>query len=557
SFVYQVCDPDGACDNATFSLKVTPVNDPPELSARDFVTNEDEPIRQQFDVADPDSTNVEVRLLTLPRSGSVDNLDPASGTYRYVPAPGYSGPDRFTIEACDREGSCVRKIVNVLVRPINDPPVTADISTNATSGIAVSLNLPAEDPEGAPVLYRLTSSPQHGDLIEFDPSTGGLTYRPDDDYTGPETISFEACDPEGACASAQVTVFVFSAGGGAESVCDGIIISEIAWSGTEASPEHEWIELRNIGTQPVDLRGWTLRWRPTDEPASWSAIPLQGVPLEARSDPLLQRTELNPYTVWVSFALSQPTFADHGIFERRSDEAVHGITAQVVYADASSDPDLLRLPDTGAVVELISPSGCLVDRVDPADDPLQPTGRRWIAGQAKPPATMERSIASAEAPSTDWHTHAGLFSAGEDAEGAPLRATAGAANAPSLAALAAVHPTETVNVPSATPLHLSLGMRISSLWRTEVSGFAVPRTETGSPGANLVLPVSITFIDDRATVPVDAVELTDASASVAEGGEPPTVSLLIDGLELPSGEWDLWLPISATEAVCLAIRTGS
>jgi hypothetical protein len=37
-----------------------------------------------------------------------------------------------------------------------------------------------------------------------------------------------------------------------------VVISEIAWGGTAASSTDEWIELANIGDQPVSLAGWQL-----------------------------------------------------------------------------------------------------------------------------------------------------------------------------------------------------------------------------------------------------------------------------------------------------------
>ena len=62
---------------------------------------------------------------------------------------------------------------------------------------------------------------------------------------------------------ADVTVGeAVAGGGGTDSECDGrIVISEIAWAGTAANSDDEWIELRNIGGEPVDVTGWVLRWR--------------------------------------------------------------------------------------------------------------------------------------------------------------------------------------------------------------------------------------------------------------------------------------------------------
>lgn len=39
---------------------------------------------------------------------------------------------------------------------------------------------------------------------------------------------------------------------------DKVIINEIAWMGTEVSTDDEWIELKNISSEPISLNGWQL-----------------------------------------------------------------------------------------------------------------------------------------------------------------------------------------------------------------------------------------------------------------------------------------------------------
>ena len=37
-----------------------------------------------------------------------------------------------------------------------------------------------------------------------------------------------------------------------------VVINEVAWGGTAASANHEWIELKNNTTTTIDLTGWRL-----------------------------------------------------------------------------------------------------------------------------------------------------------------------------------------------------------------------------------------------------------------------------------------------------------
>ena len=38
-----------------------------------------------------------------------------------------------------------------------------------------------------------------------------------------------------------------------------VVFSEIAWMGTVASANDEWVELSNVTDQPIDLTGWQIK----------------------------------------------------------------------------------------------------------------------------------------------------------------------------------------------------------------------------------------------------------------------------------------------------------
>src|SRR3989344_8724406 len=46
----------------------------------------------------------------------------------------------------------------------------------------------------------------------------------------------------------------------------GVVISEVAWMGTQSSHNEEWIELRNNTASSINLADWTLR-APDGSPA--------------------------------------------------------------------------------------------------------------------------------------------------------------------------------------------------------------------------------------------------------------------------------------------------
>ena len=124
-FDYTVCDSDGACANATVTVLVAMVNDPP-------VANDD-----SIDVAEDTATVLNVAANDSDIDG---NLDPASttaltqpgngtlvnngdGTFTYTPNLNYFGADGFSYQICDSDSVCTTATVSINVTAVNDAPI--------------------------------------------------------------------------------------------------------------------------------------------------------------------------------------------------------------------------------------------------------------------------------------------------------------------------------------------------------------------------------------------------------------------------------------------------
>ena len=148
-----------------------------------------------------------------------------------------------------------------------------------------------------------------------------------------------------------------------------ILISEIAWAGTLASANDEWIELYNPGSEAIDLSGWLL----TD-----------GGDIHLRLDAtILPR--------------------GYSLLERTDDTTILDLAADAIYTGS--------LRNTGEALWLEDPDGNVVDMVNEAAGP-------WPAGDAARRASMERSGAG-----DAWHTFTGCGGMGIDAGGNPVLGT--------------------------------------------------------------------------------------------------------------------------------------
>lgn len=132
-----------------------------------------------------------------------------------------------------------------------------------------------------------------------------------------------------------------------------VIINEVAWMGSVNNSNHEWIELKNISNERIDISGWHL----IDAGEQIHVV----IPEKTR-------------------------FVANGLYLlERGDDAVVGVSAHQEYTGA--------LANTNEALRLFTAACELVDEVVAKPD--------WPAGNSKEKRTLERSD------DLDWHTYAG------------------------------------------------------------------------------------------------------------------------------------------------------
>jgi len=156
-----------------------------------------------------------------------------------------------------------------------------------------------------------------------------------------------------------------------------VLINEIAWAGTVASANDEWIELHNPGPDPIDLAGWRLS---------------------------------DGGDIHVSLSGSLPGYS-YFLLERTDDTTVSDLGADRIYTGS--------LRNSGEQLELLGPGGEIVDTANSG-------GGGWPAGHADSRTSMERRGGTDL--SGDWASFSGYFGNGLDAAGNPIQGTPRQAN---------------------------------------------------------------------------------------------------------------------------------
>jgi gliding motility-associated-like protein len=226
-FTYRLCDgsvPD-QCDDATVSITVHPVNDPPVIAPFPVLeTKEDSLLQVCVSVTDVDGDIITYEAASNVKGGGAMVLDepPFNFCYIFTPSLNYNGESIWNISVNDGTVSVMEQ-VKIIVLPVNDPPVAANDYYTVRSGVDTAFNALTNDlPIVAPfkefydiyeadsvdnlTLTHILSGPFHG-TATFQPG-GAIQYKSNFMYTGPDSLRYRVCDSGNLCDTAVVFIEV-------------------------------------------------------------------------------------------------------------------------------------------------------------------------------------------------------------------------------------------------------------------------------------------------------------------------------------------------------------
>ncbi len=298
-----------------------------------------------------------------------------------------------------------------------------------------------------------------------------------------------------------------------------VVISEVAWAGTTADSNDEWIELHNNTNQPITLTGWTL-------------VAVDGTP---------------------SIALSG-TIAANGFFllERTDQNTIIDVTENQIYSGS--------LSNSGEALTLKDALGNTIDAANGNDG-------AWPAGDDTTHSSMERIHLSSADSDSNWATNDGIHRNGLDASSNSINGTPGASNSTLIA--------PTVNITNPTSVSLAYakqGASFSVSFTTDKAGsyeIKIDGTSCGagsaSAGANTktcTLPgLYSEGLKDIAVTVTDAATLTGLDTEVNALGVDNTSPHLI-GTAAPAANANGWnktgvtVTFSCTDPVSAGISSG-
>jgi len=234
SFTYVLANGILDSNEATVTLIVTPVNDPPVAAGNAYSIGEDGVLTVNAangvlaNDTDVEGSPLTAILVTGPQHGTLA-LN-AAGSFTYTPAADYFGADSFTYKANDGSADSNTATVTITVNSVNGPPAAVadsyqlveDSTLTVTTAQGVLHN--DTDEENDPLTAILVSGPQHGTLA-LD-AAGSFTYTPAANYFGTDSFTYKANDGLADSNTATVTVTVSGVNDAPAAAGDAYIVDE-------------------------------------------------------------------------------------------------------------------------------------------------------------------------------------------------------------------------------------------------------------------------------------------------------------------------------------------
>ncbi|PYL00878.1 MAG: hypothetical protein DME19_03555 [Verrucomicrobia bacterium] len=181
-------------DDGAAYVFASAANTAPVANSQSVRIDEDTAASITLSARDAEGDALTYSVLSPPAKGTLSGAAP---DLIYTPNPNENGADSFTFKANDGALDSAVATVSITITPVNDRPSANSRTVMTAEDTALSIALTGNDgdAEVAQVLtFAILGGPGHGTLTDFNPNTGAVIYRPDPNYNGPDSFTFNVTD---------------------------------------------------------------------------------------------------------------------------------------------------------------------------------------------------------------------------------------------------------------------------------------------------------------------------------------------------------------------------
>jgi uncharacterized repeat protein (TIGR03806 family) len=202
SFAFRVNDGSLTSAVAVVTLTVTNVNDAPSANAQSQTLAEDELRALVLTGADVDGPVTNFVVVTNPAFGTLTGTAP---NLTYLPNTNYFGTDTLAFRVNDGSLTSAVAVVSLTITNVNDAPAATPQSQTLAEDESQALVLAALDVDGPVTNFVVVTNPAFGTLTGSAPN---LTYMPNTNYFGTDTLAFRVNDGSLTSAVAVVSLTI-------------------------------------------------------------------------------------------------------------------------------------------------------------------------------------------------------------------------------------------------------------------------------------------------------------------------------------------------------------
>ncbi len=231
SFNYTITDFDGDPSEATVTVTVNPINDPPVALNDSYTVAEDTTLSKATRAEGVLNNDTDIEGTTLIVQSGDDNLVRpehgvlilgSDGAFSYDPEDNFFGTDTFQYKADDGLLASEFATVTINVTAVDDSPVALndprsvpEDSVNVDLTVLLNDNFGGDGPGAIPL--EITDGPDHGSATvdqngtPNNPVDDKILYSPALNYNGPDSLTYQICDavsPVQTCVQAVVSITV-------------------------------------------------------------------------------------------------------------------------------------------------------------------------------------------------------------------------------------------------------------------------------------------------------------------------------------------------------------
>ncbi|MCX8024908.1 MAG: cadherin-like domain-containing protein, partial [Thermanaerothrix sp.] len=207
-FTYRAYDGQTYSNVAVVTITINNINDPPIALNDSYTVAEDTILSVSApgilgNDTDPEGGLLNASKVSDPVHGSL--VLSGNGGFSYSPALNYNGADSFTYLANDGQGNSNVATVNIVITPVNDPPIANPQTKIMAEDGNATIILTASDVDGDVLRFSVVTPPTHGTLSGTPPN---LTYAPTPNYNGYDSFTFKVNDGQMDSSVAMVGITI-------------------------------------------------------------------------------------------------------------------------------------------------------------------------------------------------------------------------------------------------------------------------------------------------------------------------------------------------------------